>query len=88
MCLEGWGTYLLSQDKPAEAAQLLARALKVSKEVLGEDHEQVWIGRAGNNIGIIKPLFQSGSNCPSKVTTSKGDLTFCAKICGECKGAA
>jgi len=42
VCLEGWGTYLLSQDKPAEAAILLARALKVSKEVLGEEHEQVW----------------------------------------------
>ena len=45
VCLEGWGTYLLSQDKPAEAAKLLDRALKVSKEVLGEDHEQVWTGQ-------------------------------------------
>lgn len=41
VCLEAWGTYLLSQDKSAEAARLLARALKVSKEVLGQDHEQV-----------------------------------------------
>ena len=44
MCLEGWGTYLLSQDKPTDAARLLTRALKVSKEVLGEDHEQVCSG--------------------------------------------
>lgn len=43
VCLEGWGTYLLSQDKPAEAAILLARALKVSKEVLGEEHEQTTV---------------------------------------------
>lgn len=43
VCLEGWGTYLLSQDKPAEAAKLLDRALKVSKEVLGEDHEQTTV---------------------------------------------
>ena len=41
VCLEGWGTYLLSQDEAAQAAQLLSRALKISKEVLGEDHEQV-----------------------------------------------
>ncbi|KAL9968225.1 hypothetical protein ACROYT_G026575 [Oculina patagonica] len=43
VCLEGWGTYLLSQDQPAQAAQLLSRALKVSKEVLGEDHEQTTV---------------------------------------------
>ena len=41
VCLEAWGTYLLSQDKPVEAAKLLSRALKVSKQVLGEEHEQV-----------------------------------------------
>ena len=44
VCLESWGSYLLSQDKPMEAATLLARALKVSKDVLGEDHEQVSSG--------------------------------------------
>ena len=41
VCLEGWGTYLLAHDKPAQAAQLLSRALNISKDVLGEDHEQV-----------------------------------------------
>lgn len=41
VCLEGWGTYLLSQDQSAQAAQLLSRALNISKDVLGEDHEQV-----------------------------------------------
>ena len=44
VCLEAWGTYLLSQDKPVEAGKLLTRALKVSKEVLGEEHEQVRVG--------------------------------------------
>ncbi|CAH3176226.1 unnamed protein product [Porites lobata] len=43
VCLEGWGTYLLSQDKPTEASRLLTRALKISKEVLGEDHEQTTV---------------------------------------------
>ncbi|KAJ7389985.1 Tetratricopeptide repeat protein 19, mitochondrial [Desmophyllum pertusum] len=43
VCLEGWGTYLLSQDEAAQAAQLLSRALKISKEVLGEDHEQTTV---------------------------------------------
>lgn len=43
VCLESWGTYLLSQDKPMEAATLLARALKVSKDVLGQDHEQTTV---------------------------------------------
>lgn len=43
VCLEGWGTYLLSQDKATDAARLLTRALKVSKEVLGEDHEQTTV---------------------------------------------
>lgn len=43
VCLEGWGTYLLAQDKPAQAAQLLSRALNISKEVLGEDHEQTTV---------------------------------------------
>lgn len=43
VCLEAWGTYLLSQDKPVEAATLLSRALKVSKEVLGEEHEQTTV---------------------------------------------
>ena len=43
VCLEAWGTYLLSQDQSAQAAQLLSRALKISRDVLGEDHEQVRI---------------------------------------------
>lgn len=43
VCLEGWGTYLLAHDKPAQAAQLLSRALNISKEVLGEDHEQTTV---------------------------------------------
>lgn len=43
VCLEAWGTYLLSQDKPVEAGKLLTRALKVSKEVLGEEHEQTTV---------------------------------------------
>lgn len=43
VCLEAWGTYLLSQDQPAQAAQLLSRALKISKDVLGEDHEQTTV---------------------------------------------
>lgn len=43
VCLEGWGTYLLSQDQSAQAAQLLSRALNISKDVLGEDHEQTTV---------------------------------------------
>lgn len=43
VCLEAWGTYLLSQNKPVEAGKLLTRALKVSKEVLGEEHEQTTV---------------------------------------------
>ena len=43
VCLEAWGTYLLSQDQSAQAAQLLSRALTISRDVLGEDHEQVRI---------------------------------------------
>ena len=59
VCLEGWGTYLLAHDKPAQAAQLLSRALNISKEVLGEDHEQVGtvgeqnIVSLGNHLTIV-----------------------------------
>ena len=59
VCLEGWGTYLLAHDRPAQAAQLLSRALNISKEVLGEDHEQVGtvgeqnIVSLGNHLTIV-----------------------------------
>ena len=57
VCLEAWGTYLLSQDKPVEAGKLLTRALKVSKEVLGEEHEQVRVGTYFFFLRLREPWF-------------------------------
>ena len=41
MCLDGYGNFLSSQGKSEEAVVVLRKALNISKEVLGKDHEQV-----------------------------------------------